>query len=288
MLVLLAVGALGLEPVWQTLVFGQINLLVMLALLLDPLHLDRRWSGALVGIAAGVKLTPLVFVVLLAIVGCRTAAGRAVLAFLGTVVVGFVAAPGSSATYWTDGLVDAGRVGPPALAHNQSVYGALTRLLDGEPSTLLWLAVAGPLALAALLVGAAWWRRGDRLLGSCLAGLAMLIASPVSWSHHWVWAVPVALAVWERSRLVAVGWTAVFVARPILWPPWGHYREYRWTWADHLVGNSYLLAALAIAAWAAVALARSAAAERVESRHVVVGQREVGDLDVGPNPVGVD
>jgi alpha-1,2-mannosyltransferase len=287
MLVLLAVGAVGLEPVWQTLAFGQINLLVMLALLLDLLHLDRRWSGALVGIAAGVKLTPLVFVVLLAIVGCRTAAGRALLAFVGTVVVGFVAAPGSSATYWTDGLVDAGRVGPPALAHNQSVYGALTRLLDGESSTLLWLAVAGPLALAALLVGAAWWRRGDRLLGSCLAGLAMLIASPVSWSHHWVWAVPVALAVWERSRLVAVAWTAVFVARPILWPPWGQYREYGWTWADHVVGNAYLLEALAIAAWAAVALSRSAA-ERVESRHVVVGQREVGDLDVGSNPVGVD
>jgi alpha-1,2-mannosyltransferase len=288
LLLLLAVGALGLEPVWQTLAFGQVNLLVMLALLFDLLHLDRRWSGVLVGVAAGVKLTPLVFVALLAIVGCRTAAGRAVLAFAGTVVVGFVVAPGSSATYWTDGLVDAGRVGPPALAHNQSVYGALTRVLDGEPSTLLWLGVAGPLALAVLLVGAAWWRRGDRLLGSCLAGLAMLIASPVSWSHHWVWAVPVALAVWARSRLVAVAWTAVFVARPILWPPWGQYREYGWSWADHVVGNAYLIAALAIAAWAAVALARSAAAERVERRHVVVGQREVGDLGVGPNPVGVD
>jgi alpha-1,2-mannosyltransferase len=288
LLMLLAVGALGLEPVWQNLAFGQVNLLVMLALLFDLLHLDRRWSGVLVGTAVGVKLTPLVFVVLLVFVGRRTAAGRAVLAFAGTVVVGFVAAPGSSVTYWTDGLVDAGRVGPPALAHNQSVYGALTRLLDHEPSILLWLAVAGPLALAVVLVGAGWWRRGDRLLGSCLGGLAMLIASPVSWSHHWVWAVPVALAVWAHSRWAALAWTAVFAARPILWPPWGQYREYGWTWADHVVGNSYLLAALAITAWAAVALARSAAAERVDRRHVVGTQSEVGDLGVGPNPVGVD
>ena len=204
---------------WQNLTFGQVNLFLMLAVLVDLVRPERRWSGVLVGIAAGVKLTPLVFVVLLVLVGRRTAAGRAALAFAGTVAVGFVAMPGSSATYWTDGLVDAGRVGPPALAHNQSVYGALTRLLDGPPPTLLWLAVAGPLSLAVLVVGAGWWRRGDRVLGTCLGALAMLLASPVSWSHHWVWAVPVALVLWERSRWAGAAWTAVFVARPIVWPP---------------------------------------------------------------------
>jgi alpha-1,2-mannosyltransferase len=288
LLVVLAVAALGIEPVWQNLSFGQINLLVMVVLLADVLAPDRRWSGALVGAAAGVKLTPLVFVVLLAAAGRRAAAVRAVIVFGATVALGFVVAPASAATYWTDGLVDAGRVGPPTLAHNQTVYGALTRILDGEPSTLLWLSVAAPLSTAALLVGAAWWRRGDRLLGSCLGALAMLIASPVSWSHHWVWAVPVALAVWERSRWVAAAWTAVFVARPMLWPPWGQYREYGWSWADHVVGNSYLLSAFALTAWAAVALGRSAAAERVDRRHVVDGESEARDVGVGPDPVGVD
>ena len=186
-------GAVALEPVWQNLAFGQTNLFLMLAVLVDLLRPERRWSGVLVGIAAGVKLTPLVFVVLLVLVGRRAAAGRAALAFAGTVAVGFVVMPGSAAMYWADGLVDAGRVGPPELAHNQSVYGALTRLLDGPPPTWVWLAVAGPLALAVLVVGAGWWRRGDRVLGTCLAALAMLFASPISWSHHWVWAVPVAL-----------------------------------------------------------------------------------------------
>ncbi len=186
----LTAGALALEPVWQNLTFGQVNLILMLAVLVDLLGPSRRWSGVLVGIAAGVKLTPLVFVVLLVLVGRRTAAGRAILAFAGTVAVGFAVAPGSSATYWTERLLDATRVGPPALAHNQSVYGTLTRLLDEPPPTLLWLAIAGPLALAVLLVAAGWWRRGDRVLGTCLAALAMLLASPISWSHHWVWAVP--------------------------------------------------------------------------------------------------
>jgi alpha-1,2-mannosyltransferase len=249
-----SVGALALEPVWQNASFGQINTILMLAVLVDLLRPDRRFSGVLIGIVAGVKLTPLVFVVMLVLVGRRTAAGRAVLAFVGSVVVGFAAMPGSSTTYWTDGLVDASRVGPPSLAHNQSVFGALTRLLDGTPATLLWLALAGPVAVGILVVAAIWWRRGDRVLGTGLGAMAMLLASPVSWSHHWVWAVPLALALWERSRWAAAAWTAVFVARPIVWPPWGERREYGWNVSDHLVGNAYLMAAVLVAGWAAIAL----------------------------------
>lgn len=255
---LVTVAALASEPVWQNLTFGQVNLVLMWAVLVDLVGPARRWSGMLVGIAAGVKLTPLVFVVLLVLVGRRSAARRAALAFAGTVAVGFLVAPGWAARYWADGLVDARRVGPPALAHNQSAYGALTRLLDGPPPTLLWLAVAGPLALATLVVGAGWWRRGDRVLGTCLGALAMLIASPVSWSHHWVWAVPVALALWERSRWACAAWTAVFVARPFLWLPYGQGREYGWSPLDHLVGDAYLLAALALCVWAAATLHRRA------------------------------
>lgn len=250
-------ASLALEPVWQNFSFGQVNTIVMLAVLVDLLHPERRWSGVLTGVAAGIKLTPLVFVVLLVLVGRRTAAGRAVLAFAGTIAVGFAALPGSATTYWTDGLLDASRVGPPALAHNQSVYGALTRL-GGEPAPdWLWVLVAGPVALGVLLVAAAWWRRGDRLLGTCLGALSMLVASPVSWSHHWVWAVPVALLLWERSRVAAAAWTAVYVARPFVWPPWAEGREYDWRWWEHLPGNAYLIAALALAGGAAVALNRS-------------------------------
>lgn len=243
-----SLAAVALEPVWQNYVFGQVNAVLVLLVLVDVLRPERRWSGVLVGIAAGVKLTPLVFVVLLLVVGQRAAAARATAAFGATVVVGLVAFPGA-ASYWTDGLLDPRRVGPPALAHNQSVSGALTRVL-GSPSPVLWVAVAVPLAVGALLVARRWWRRGDRVLAACLAALAMLLASPVSWSHHWVWAVPVALVLWERSRWVAVAWVAVFVTRPILWPPWGGGRELGWSAPEHVVGNAYLLAALALAGWA--------------------------------------
>jgi alpha-1,2-mannosyltransferase len=248
---LLTVGALGLEPVWQNLTFGQVNVLVMLAVMVDLLRPERRWAGVLLGIAAGVKLTPLVFVVLLVLVGRRSAAGRAVLVFAATVALGFVVAPGSATTYWGDRLVEAGRVGPPGLAHNQSAYGALTRLLDAEPPMLLWLGVAGALSLVALVVAARCWLRGARLLGTCLGALAMLIASPIAWSHHWVWAVPLALVLWERSRVVSIAWTAVFVTRPFVWLPYGDGREYGWSWLEQVVGDAYFLSALALVAWAA-------------------------------------
>ena len=264
---LMTAAALALEPVWQNLAFGQTNLFLMLAVVVDLLRPTRRWSGVLVGIAAGLKLTPLVFVVLLVLIGRRATARRAALAFAGTVAVGFVVAPAAAATYWAENLVDAARIGPPELAHNQSVYGALTRLLDGPPPTWVWLAVAGPLALAVLVVGARWWHRGDRVLGTGLAALAMLFASPISWSHHWVWAVPVALALWERSRWASAAWTAVFVARPVVWPPWGRDREFGWGPLDHVLGNAYFLAGLAVSVWAAVALNRrvGSAARRADT-----------------------
>jgi alpha-1,2-mannosyltransferase len=253
---LVAGGALAMEPVWQNLTFGQVNAFLLLAVLVDLLRPGRRWSGVLLGLAAGVKLAPLVFVVMLVLVGRRRDAGRAILTFAGTVVAGLVVMPGAAWAYWTDDLVRASRVGPPQLAHNQSAYGAMTRLLDEAPPTALWLAVAGPLALAVLFVGARWWLHGDRVLGTCLGGLAMLVASPVSWSHHWVWAAPLALALWKRSRWAGALWAAVFVARPILWPPWGERREFDWSPLDHVIGNAYLVAAVVLAGWAAVRLRR--------------------------------
>lgn len=251
-----AAGSLALEPVWQNFSFGQINLIIMVMVLVEMARPDRRTSGVLLGIAAGVKLTPLVFVVLLVLVGHRGAAARAVLVFVTTVAIGLVVMPGAS-SYWTEGLVDPKRVGPPQLAHNQSIAGALTRLLGEPPPTALWLAVAGPIALAIVLVGVGWWRRNDRGLGICLGAMAMLVASPVSWSHHWVWAVPVALVLWERLRWAATLWIAVFVARPMLWPPWGERREFDWRWFEHLYGNAYLFAALALCVGAGIALARA-------------------------------
>ena len=66
-----------------------------------------------------------------------------------------------------------------------------------------------------------------------------------------MWALPVAIVLWERSR---VGMRRVgrgVHCRPIVWPGYGRTREYSWGLIDHLVGNAYLLAAFALCIWAA-------------------------------------
>lgn len=247
--------ALLLEPVWASLSFGQVNLFLMLAVSLDLLRPERRWAGVLVGVAAGIKLTPLVFVVLLVLVGRRTAAGRAVVTFAATVAVGFVAMPSAAVSYWTDVLWDPSRVGGVEFTSNQSVPGVLTRLLGAEPPTLLWLAIAGPLSLGILLVAAVWWRRGARDLGLCLGAISMLLASPISWSHHWVWAAPIALVLARiLTPLVTAAWLVVFASACIWWPPHREGRELGWSLLDQTMGNAYLWAGLAFAAYALVQL----------------------------------
>ncbi len=249
---LLTAAAVALEPVWQNLAFGQVNALLMLVVLVDLLGPERRWSGVLVGIAAGVKLTPLLFVVLLVLVGRRTAAGRAVDrvrrhrrgrlrrdAWRGGDVLEprtRSTRPGSAHRRWpttsrrTAHSADCSTASHPLCCGSRSRCHSLSPCCCSPPSG---------------------GGRDDRVLGTCLGALAMLIVSPISWSHHWVWALPVAIVLWERSRVACVAWVAVFIARPIVWPGYGRNREYSWGLIDHLVGNAYLLAAFALCIWAA-------------------------------------
>ena len=225
----------------------------MLAVLVDLERPERRWSGVLVGIAAGPEADPPRLRGLPGAAGTsRAAAGERLLTFVATVALGALVLPGYSATYWTDRLLDAGRVGPPALAHNQSVYGVLADCSTARRRPALArrrrrTRARGP------LVAARWWRRGDRLLGTCLARghaarLADLVVAPLGLggAHRAgpVGTEPVGLRRVDRG----------VVARPILWPPYGHGREYGWNPAEHLVGNAYVLAALVLSGWAAVGL----------------------------------
>ncbi|MDG4786950.1 glycosyltransferase 87 family protein [Micromonospora sp. WMMD1102] len=201
---------------------GQIGLFLMLLVLVD-LTGDprRRWSGLGVGIAAGIKLTPLVFVVYLLATGRFRAAGTAAVGFAGTVALGFAWRPEDSVRFWTGALLDTSRVtADPRTVLNQSLAGALARLTDSADPGTVWFPVAALVGLLGIAVAAYCARRGEALLGVFACATTGVLVSPVSWHHHWVWCVPalVLLAVrsWRgRSRLgfVAAGLTwLVFVA----------------------------------------------------------------------------
>lgn len=251
--------ALGLEPVNATLAFGQINLLLLVLVMADLALADTvAWKGVGVGLAAAIKLTPLVFVAYLLLTRRLRAAGVALGTFAASLAVGFVLLPSGSHRFWLGGLfLDSKRVGGVPYAGNQSINGTLVRLfasVDGARGA--WLVVAGVAGVAGLLLAALASRRGQELLGVATCGLTALLVSPISWSHHWVWvvlAVPCAAGVLAplRPRARRLGWAVValvlvvFHAGPLrlIWaPPHNGNLEYGWHGVQLALGNAYVLA----------------------------------------------
>lgn len=236
--VLLAAAlAVWCEPVWTTLRYGQINLLLTTAVLWDLTRREgHRWAGAGIGLAAAVKLTPALFAVFLLITGLVRAraamsparnpwlrqAGTATAVFLGATVTAAAVLPYDSHRYWTRMIFEANRVGHAEDTANQSLRGVLARLLHtGDPGP--WWAVAAALAaVAGLAVAVAAELRGERAGAVVACAVTALLVSPVSWSHHWVWCVPVVLFLAARGRVRAAAATAaVFCSYALWWVPHG-------------------------------------------------------------------
>lgn len=259
----LALLAVGLEPVWKTLFLGQINILLMCLVAVDVLVLGqagrgRRWSGTLVGIAAAIKLTPLIFVVHLFVVGRRADAARALTTFLALQAVMFAVVPGKAAKYWSDLAGDGQLLSSVEWIFNQSLYGMLLRLTDGSDAALpLMLAIAAVLAVPAIALVRWFANRGDASAALLVTGFFALLVSPISWSHHWVWAVPLlALLIARGQRLVAACVLALFASAVVMLVPNGNNVEYTWGPVEVIFGNAYVLFPLVAGAYLAVAALR--------------------------------
>jgi alpha-1,2-mannosyltransferase len=241
-----------LDPVRLTIYFGQINLVLCALLLWDltrPIRLGRHTlpQGVIVGLAGAIKLVPLIFVPFLAVTGRVRAALWAVAAFFGASLVAVAVIPGPSWAYWTRYVRDASRVGEPGFFLNQSVVGMGDRLIHHH----LAPGVAAALQLVVIVLGltlARWaWVEGSAFLGMLICASTGLLASPISWQHHLVWAVPV--VVWlvvapdrpKHGALWAGGaWFALWLS-PLEWtggePGWAHMRGWRLVAS----GSSFLL-----------------------------------------------
>jgi alpha-1,2-mannosyltransferase len=255
-----AVG-IWLEPLRSTFDYGQVNVLLVLAVLY-AVYSTRWWlSGLLVGLAAGVKLTPAVGG--LYFVGARRWAtvGFSAIVFVATIGVSALVVGDQTRYYFTELLGDASRVGPIGTSFNQSWRGGISRILGHD-------AGYGPIVVVAIVVTAALavlaWRAlggaDDRLGGIVIVQLFGLLLSPISWTHHWVWVLP--LMIWllhgplrDRlgARILGWGWLALTIvgvpwllsfAQPTIWVisrPW------YLAWA----GLIYIVATLVTLAWIA-------------------------------------
>ncbi|GGF19625.1 glycosyltransferase 87 family protein [Williamsia phyllosphaerae] len=216
-----------LEPVRSTIWFGQVNIFLMALVLWDLLRPgSSRLRGVATGVAAGIKLTPLIFIVYLAAQRRWRSVAGVFGGFAATVVIAFAVFPRDSWQYWTGTFIDSDRVGTPNTAGNQSIRGALANNFDTEhPSTIAWLVLA--LAALALGLGAAIMahRRGHELLALTMVGLTSCAVSPMSWGHHWVWIVPLGViavhhAVQARTlaiRLLACAGALALVLTAFSW-----------------------------------------------------------------------
>ncbi len=190
---LTAAAVFWIEPVIRTIYLGQVNLALMALIMWDMCQPDRRrWKGAGVGIAAGIKVVPLIFIPYLLVTRRFRQAAVASAAFAATVLVGFVFLPADSAKWWFGGLFfDGGRTGFVAWEGNQSLRGLIARLMGSVAgSTDVWLAVTVLVVAAGLACAALLDRKGHRIAGLLTCALTGLLASPVSWDHHWVWIAP--------------------------------------------------------------------------------------------------
>jgi alpha-1,2-mannosyltransferase len=199
--VLLVAVATWLDPVRTTLYLGQINVVLLAVVLLDLLgRPDSRWRGVGLGLAAAVKLTPLLFVVYLLLRRRYRAAATAVATFVAAGLLGALVTPADSAQYWLRGtFAAADRIAAVDGAANHSVNGLVTRLLGpGAPATALYVVAAAALVAATLALAVRASRGGEELLALSLCGLCSAAAAPFAWSHHWVWVVPLLPALAAR------------------------------------------------------------------------------------------
>ena len=265
---LLPLAAL-IEPVRTTLAYGQVNVVLMALVAFDCLLPRTVWwvrlpgsqrripvgwpRGALVGLAAALKLTPAVFVIFFVARRQWRAAATVPLSFAAVTGIGFLVAPHDSSSYWGTMVFDTGRIGPLVFSGNQSLNGVLLRAhLTGNARQDVWLATAAVIGLLGLAATTRVARAGRTLLALTLTACTSLLVSPVSWSHHWVWAAPVlltaVLAAHRRGDRRMLAWSyaglVLFLASPQWWFPHTQNREYGWGWWEQILGSSYVWAAL--------------------------------------------
>ncbi len=199
-------AVLWTEPVLRTIYLGQVNLVLMALIIWDLTQPNtaksRWWKGFGTGVAAGIKLVPLIFIPYLLVARKFRQAALACAGFAVTVVLGFVILPADSTKWWLDGLfAQSKRTGFVGWAGNQSLEGIMTRLLGSiNGARPAWIAVAVLVTAAGVVSAGLLDRAGHAMLGLLMAALTGLLVSPISWDHHWVWIAPGAVAAAHYAR----------------------------------------------------------------------------------------
>ncbi|MGO2875635.1 MAG: glycosyltransferase family 87 protein [Corynebacterium casei] len=237
------------EPVRLNNGFAQINIIIMVLVALDLIPRKRlKWlpQGWLIGVAAAIKITPLAmllyFLVRKEIKPIITAAISAIIATLIAAAVRWDVAW----EYFSIKLLSMSTGGDfgvqTAYQSNSSIKGAIERLYTSQEgmetastiTNIIWLCLAIITVILGGWLMVALMKRGLNIEAWMINAFIMLIISPVSWSHHWVWvAIAIPVLLYRAITWRHLNWAAgILISILSLWailvvtvPP-------KWYWAD--------------------------------------------------------
>ncbi|MDX2968484.1 glycosyltransferase 87 family protein [Kribbella solani] len=262
--------AMFLQPVRSNVGFAQVNLILMGLVAVDCLITRPRWPrGVLIGLAAAIKLTPLVFILYFLVRRQYREAATVLGTFAGISLVAYALRPIDSTAYWFGVLFSTDRIGGATYAFNQCFQAVVHRLVpDGPLQLVIWFVLVLAALVPTLIAARKARANGDDVTALLVVAVFGLLASPVSWSHHWVWIAPAVLAIgchaWRKRNKLTTALSLLVVATFAVGPhvyldPEGRH----WNFLEHLLGSSYVLIGVAYL----VTLAAR------KSPHVLVSQR---------------
>ncbi|MGW0572402.1 bifunctional glycosyltransferase 87/phosphatase PAP2 family protein [Streptomyces tauricus] len=176
-------------PVRNTLYLGQTSIIPVLLVLLGCFAVrGERASGVLIGLAAALQPTVLLFAPLLWFTGRRRAAVSSALTFAALTALAWAAMPHDSYTYWVHHLAGVGLGRPADDLANQSLHGALLRLgVEGPLEIGLFLVLGTAVAVVGLRRAVRYARDGQLLLAVAVTGCVAVAVSPTTWQHQLLW-----------------------------------------------------------------------------------------------------
>ena len=261
-------GCLVAEPLDKTMEYGQINAILMMLVALDLLVVPAgsRWRGVGSAVAAAIKLTPAIAILVFLVRREWRAATTMVATAAGLTAAAWVASPQESARFFGQAMLDPSRAGLPDYSGNQSLRGLVARVLAEGMWGPAWAGLALLAVIGAVLLARALGRgasASDGLILLLQTGVVMtcgLLVSPISWSHHWVWCLPLLMGLgvaswrWCSPALMTVTAAGglVFALAMQWWFPEQNHVEQDWPWWAGPLGSSYTLWALVAGAvlWA--------------------------------------
>jgi hypothetical protein len=176
-------------PVRNAFWLGQTSIIPVLLVLLGCFAVrGQRASGALIGLAAALQPTVLLFAALLWFTGRRRAAASLGATFAACTALAWAAMPSDSHTYWVHHMAGVGLGGRADDLANQSLHGALLRLgLSGPLEIAVFLSLGAAVAVLGLRRAVRYAHDGQLLLAVAVTGCAAIVVAPTAWQHQLLW-----------------------------------------------------------------------------------------------------